>query len=142
MSMLLAATSSGILLVAALFHIYWGLGGKAGIDVSVPQTIDGRPFVNPHPLATFSFGVILLIVLALMLSIFGAIKLPLPFGLVKMAVGAWACLCFARALSWHKYVGLFKSVRTTSFGRYDTWLYSPLCLWLAVGMGYGLYQSS
>jgi hypothetical protein len=44
-----------------------------------------------------------------------------------------------RAVGEFKLVGFFKRVRGTSFARWDTWLFSPLCLgisfaalWLAL----------
>jgi hypothetical protein len=39
----------------------------------------------------------------------------------------------ARAVGEGRYVGFLKRVRNTAFARNDTWLYSPLCVALAVG---------
>jgi hypothetical protein len=40
----------------------------------------------------------------------------------------------ARAVGDFKYVGFSKRVRGTPFARLDTWIYSPLCLLLALGV--------
>ncbi|TPO10981.1 DUF3995 domain-containing protein [Mesorhizobium sp. B1-1-5] len=46
----------------------------------------------------------------------------------------WAAIFTLRALSWWRYFGLFKRVRTTRFARYDSLLYSPSCLLLGLGL--------
>jgi hypothetical protein len=39
-----------------------------------------------------------------------------------------------RAIGERKLVGFFKRVRGTAFARWDTWLFSPLCLALGVSV--------
>jgi len=47
---------------------------------------------------------------------------------------AWvlAALFLIRAVGEFRYVGFFKSVRDTRFATWDSWLFSPLCLLIAV----------
>ena len=47
---------------------------------------------------------------------------------------ALAAGLLARAIGEFKYVGFFKRVRGSRFARLDTWIYSPLCLLLALGV--------
>ena len=42
----------------------------------------------------------------------------------------------ARAFAWHRYVGFFKTLRTTRWARYDTRLYCPLFFLLGVSLLY------
>ena len=63
----------------------------------------------------------------------GIVQLPAPPLWLRIAAGACAVGFAARGLSWARYFGLFKAVRTTAFARYDTRFYSPLCLVLAAG---------
>jgi hypothetical protein len=49
----------------------------------------------------------------------------------------WSCIVFAavffaRTVGDFKYVGLFKKIKGTHFSKYDTWFYSPLCLFLSL----------
>jgi hypothetical protein len=37
-----------------------------------------------------------------------------------------------RAVGEFRLVGLFKRIRGTAFARWDTWLFSPLCLLIAL----------
>jgi Protein of unknown function (DUF3995) len=45
------------------------------------------------------------------------------------AIGA---IFLLRALGDFKYVGFFKSIKNTEFGRLDTQFYAPLCLYLGI----------
>ena len=120
-----------ILAVAAAFHFYWGAGGELGRSVSLPQFEDGRPISSMVSYGAHAVGVALLASIALVLAFEKRIALPLPWWLVRAGVILLAVCFGVRALSWHSYVGLFKKVRNTRFARYDTWLYSPLCLLLS-----------
>ncbi|ESX98522.1 hypothetical protein X755_14590 [Mesorhizobium sp. LNJC405B00] len=55
---------------------------------------------------------------------------------MKAGIILWAIIFSARALSWSRYFGLFKRVRTTRFASYDSWFYSPSCLLLGLGLFY------
>ena len=81
-------------------------------------------------------GLILALVLLLVLGFAGAVHLPLPQSLLKVGIILWALIFTARALSWSRYFGLFKRVRTTRFASYDSWFYSPSCLLLGLGLFY------
>ena len=128
---------AAILFAAAAFHIYWGAGGTLGAGVSLPTEADGTPVAEPGRLATIAVGFILLVVMLSTLAVFNVVVLPLPALPLRVFTGIWAILFFARAVSWHRLVGIFKSVRTTRFAAFDTWLYSPLCLVLALGLAFG-----
>ena len=120
-----------ILAVAAAFHFYWGAGGELGRSVSLPQFADGRPISSIPSYGAHAVGLVLVASIAVVLAFGKQIALPLPWWLVRASMILLAVGFGARALSWHSYVGLFKKVRNTRFARYDTWLYSPLCLVLS-----------
>jgi hypothetical protein len=126
--MMLGTVCVAILAVAAAFHFYWGVGGALGRSVSLPQTEDERPVISMRPYGTHAVGVALVVSITLILAFEKQISLPLPPTLVRISMVVLS-VCFAlRALSWHTYVGMFKKVRGTRFAKYDTWIYSPLCL--------------
>lgn len=127
---------SAILLLGAAFHLYWGFGGRIGAGVALPQRENGIPVIKETAVGAMAVGLILALVLLLVLGFDGVIRLPVPQQLLKAGLVAWALIFTARALSWSRYFGLFKQVRTTRFASYDSWLYSPSCLLLGLGFFY------
>jgi hypothetical protein len=126
-----------ILALAASFHFYWALGGDIGSGVSLPHREDGTAVVIKNKAAgAFAVGLALAAVLLLVLALTGAIRVPVPQVWFRAGAVLWAVVFVARAVSWSRYVGMFKRVRHTRFARYDTWLYSPLCLLLGCGLFY------
>jgi Protein of unknown function (DUF3995) len=125
---------AAILLFGAGFHFYWGCGGRVGSAVALPQRVDGTQAFEPNPAGALLVAVFLIGVLLLVLALSGLIHLPAPQRWLRVAVILLSILFLARALSWYKYVGLFKSIRNTRFAKYDTWLYSPLCLLLSLSL--------
>ncbi|MET2826549.1 DUF3995 domain-containing protein [Mesorhizobium shangrilense] len=136
MTIAVSAICSVILLLAAGFHFYWGLGGRVAADLALPQREDGSPVIEMASLGAVAVGLVLVLVLWLVLGLAGRVHLPLPQSWLRAGGILWAVIFAARALSWSRYVGLFKRVRTTRFARYDTLLYSPLCLVLGLGFFY------
>jgi hypothetical protein len=125
---------AAILLFAAGFHLYWGFGGRVGSAVALPQRADGTQAFEPSPVGTILVAAFLVCSLLSVLALSGLIHLPVPQRWLRVAVISLSVLFLARALSWYKYVGLFKSIRNTRFAKYDTWLYSPLCLVLSLSL--------
>jgi hypothetical protein len=122
-----------------LLHVYWALGGNWGADVALP-THGGLPSspprftFHPTPAGTFIVALLLFAAAAVVLGQVGLIGDPAqPYHMV-FQVGAWvlAALFLLRAIGEFRYVGFFKRVRGTEFARWDTWLFSPLCLVIAV----------
>jgi hypothetical protein len=123
-----------VLLFLAGLHAYWALGGKWASGATVP-TIEGRRTLKPTPLATSLVAFLLVI---------GAVTICGKAGMFP--AGAWAA-CFGfgswclagvfllRAIGNLKTFGWFKAVHGTPFAYWDTRLYSPLCLALAVLAG-------
>jgi hypothetical protein len=131
---LLAALA--IIAFAAGFHAHWALGGRLGFSVSLPQQPTGEP-VMAHRLswwrpaaAVVALGLAFLALL--LLAHAGQVDLPIPAGAVRAALLATGAAFVARALVPNRYVGFFKSLRTTRWAKYDTRLYSPL--FLALGL--------
>ena len=125
-----------IIAFAAAFHLHWALGGRLGYSVSLPQRRDGTP-VMAHRLpwwrpAAGAVALGLLVLALLLLAYAGHLPLPLPRGLARAALLATGAAFVARALVPNRYVGLFKSLRSTRWARFDTRLYSPLFLLLGL----------
>ncbi|QPC92733.1 DUF3995 domain-containing protein [Mesorhizobium sp. INR15] len=136
MTAAVSAICSAILLLAAGFHIYWGFGGRMAAGVALPQRQDGSPVIENAAFGAIAVGLIMTLLFLLVLARTGVVRLPVPQAWLTAGIALWAIVFTVRALSWSRYVGLFKQVRTTRFARYDTLLYSPLCLVLGLGFFY------
>ncbi|MER9724474.1 MULTISPECIES: DUF3995 domain-containing protein [unclassified Mesorhizobium] len=136
MATAVVALCSAILLLGAGFHLYWGLGGSVGAGVALPQREDGTPAVKETAFGAMVVGLILALMLLLIFGFTNVIRLPVPQQLLKAGIILWALIFTARTLSWSRYFGLFKQVRTTRFASYDSWFYSPSCLLLGLGLFY------
>ncbi|PBC11826.1 DUF3995 domain-containing protein [Mesorhizobium sp. WSM3859] len=128
------AACSAVLLLGAGFHVYWGLGGRLGAGVSLPQREDGSPAVKETAAGALLVGLVLALVFLLVLGFAGLIQLPVAHWLLKTAIILWSAIFTLRALSWSRYFGLFKRVKNTRFAKYDSLLYSPSCLLLGLGL--------
>jgi hypothetical protein len=116
----------------AVIHIYWGLGGKLGVNGAIPTNKNKEKVISPGLFecsivasVLFGFGIFILIKIQIILF-----RLPgwlLSYGLVVIAA-----LFLVRSIGEFKYVGFFKKVKTTKFAEMDTKYYSPLCLLISV----------
>lgn len=115
----------------SLLHGYWALGGKWGSAYTVP-TVSGRRMFDPTPPATWVVSGLLAIAVILVMGKAGWIADgPL---LVLFDIGVWglSLVLLLRAIGNLRSFGFFKTIKSTPFAQWDTWLYSPLCLLLAL----------
>ena len=124
----LTITTIALLLIMSLFHIYWALGGKVGLDKALP-TKDGVQLLNPSKALTFLVGVVLFG--------FASVAYLLYFWVDNSELVVYlgwiiAVLFFVRAIGEFHTVGFFKKIKDTPFAEYDTKYFSPLCLFLSV----------
>ena len=122
---------TGIFLILSAIHIYWAAGGEAGKAAAIPVKEDGQRSFSPSKIGTLAVAVALFFfaVLAFCIGVQNVSVLrPLGWGL--------ALVLFLRAVGDFKLVGFFKRRSASLFAKYDTRFYSPLCLFLAVGMLY------
>ena len=113
-----------------MIHVYWALGGAGGMNVVVPE-VEGKKLFQPGPIATLIVAVLLFTAATVVLSRVGFIDADLPRWLAP--VGSWVLFAVftLRAIGDFRYVGFFKKERGSAFARWDTRLYSPLCLAIA-----------
>lgn len=123
-------------------HVFWAFGGQWGSKVAIPSTSRSREQTfTPGSIATLIVA-ILLFSGALLLAIQGHLLPALPSS-PWVQWGCWVCVFVfgLRAIGDFKYVGLFKRVKQTRFAAYDTFLFTPLCLWLCFTFYYSLIYS-
>jgi len=117
-----------ILLIAALIHFYWAVGGVWGIDKALPTDSKGNRLLNPpQPLS----ALVGLVVLG-----FAYIAYELWQGnddnIIVYAGWGIATIFLLRVVGDFHMVGLFKKIKDTPFAKYDTWFYIPLCLYIGL----------
>jgi hypothetical protein len=123
-----------ILLFAAGFHFYWGLGGRVGWQAALPQHANGEQVFTPGPGAAHAVGALLVLAVLVIGVHTRVLPLSVPGWASRAAVALMALVFLVRAFGWFRYAGWFKAVRDTHFARYDTWFYCPLCLVLGLGL--------
>ena len=118
-------------LISAI-HFYWLFGGKWGTDAALPTGKDGGLALKPGIFETLVVATGLLFMALLHIDKAGLIALNLPSWIDDYALKIIAFIFLIRAIGEFRYVGFFKKIKNTTFGRLDTRFYSPLCLLLSL----------
>lgn len=122
-----------IFLFISSIHFYWAFGGKWGSDAVLPTKDDNNTKVlNPTILPTLivAFGLIGFGLFILVKS--GIIAFNIPLWLDKYGLWIIASIFTLRAIGDFNYVGFFKKIKQTKFGKNDTKYFSPLCLTIGI----------
>ncbi len=131
---LLAAMAACILVLAAVVHMYWALGGSVGIAVSSPRT-PKRSLFHVSPVMMLLVALALVLAANLMLTRLGLATARLPAWGTRMACVVLAVAFLVRAIGDFRYIGFFKRVGGSRFARLDSIVYSPVSLFLAAAIG-------
>ena len=130
--MIFAITNFIILTAISGIHFYWTFGGKWGFDAALPTNSDGKKMLNPRVFETLIVAFGLLIFALLHLEKVQIFNLYFPTWFDQFSFKIIAAIFLIRAVGDFKYVGFFKKIRETNFGKLDTKFYSPLSLFLAI----------
>lgn len=132
MDMILPLVLSLIFLGLGLIHFNWALSGKFGFAKALPTTETGGRVMSPGKLSSAIVGAGLIAFGLFYVLRSGLANLDLPDWISNY--GGWVipAIFLLRAIGDFKYVGFFKRIRQTEFGRIDTVFYSPLCLLVGV----------
>ena len=122
---------AAIFAILSLFHIYWATDGRFGSAVTVP-TVGGEPSFNPSPFATVLVAVALFVAMLTVLGQIGFWGETIPRWIFRWATFGIAALFLLRAIGDFKLIGFFKQANDTGFAFWDSFLFSPLCLFIAV----------
>jgi hypothetical protein len=116
----------------SLIHVYWVFGGKWAIAQAIPTNEDGAHGLTPPPIAT--------IIVSASLMVFALLYL-LKSGLIQLEVTGWIFIVgywfipvifIIRAIGDFNYVGIFKKIKQTTFGKADSKIFIPLCLSIGI----------
>lgn len=122
-----------IFLFISSLHFYWAIGGKWASDAVLPTKDNSDTKVlNPSILPTLivAFGLLGFGLFILVMS--GLIAFYLPQWLHKYGLWIIAGIFILRAIGDFNYVGFFKKIKLTKFGKNDTKYFSPLCLIIGI----------
>lgn len=123
-----------ILLTIAMFHIYWALGGRFGIEEVLPTKNNIDKVILPNAFITFMVAVVFIGITLLYLNGAGIYKVSGVSEWVKQkGLLLFAIVFMIRAIGEFRYVGFFKRIKNTRFGINDTKYFSPLCAFLSIG---------
>jgi len=130
--MILSVLLSIIFISLGIIHFNWVIGGNFGFSESLPTKENGERVLNPKKIDSLIVGIGLTTFGVFYFLKSGLVDLNPP--LWSMKYGSWIIpsIFLMRAIGEFKYVGFFKSVKNTDFGKWDTKLFSPLCL--AIGI--------
>lgn len=128
---ILCAVLVTIFVGLALLHVFWALGGQTGQPAAVP-TAGGRPLFRPSPLGTGAVAAALGVAAFIVAWNSGWIRQVAPSSVSRLLTLGIAVVFLLRAVGEFRYVGFFKQPSQSAFAYWDTRLYSPLCLFVAV----------
>lgn len=135
----LASTVSLVFVALALWHVRMALSPSSGESGAMPS-VAGKPLFVPSAQATLAVAVVLFLFACLVAATARLVETGIPANVLSWLCYALALGLLARAVGEFKYLGFFKRVRGSRFARLDTWVYSPLCLALAVGVALVAWQ--
>lgn len=133
MTLFLIFSSAVILIFISLLHVYWAFGGRWGTSATFPVKEDGASTeIVPPTLLTLIVAFFILFFSIILLAQSGYLPFYHADALTKWGSVLIASIFTLRAIGDFNYVGIFKRFKGTHFSKYDTWMYIPLCLYLAI----------
>nr|WP_217189902.1 DUF3995 domain-containing protein [Echinicola vietnamensis] len=123
---------SCILLGLGLIHFNWVVGGTFGLEEAIPTKENGDLVMNPGKVDSAIVGLGLTVFGLFYLIRAEILEINLSSGLMNSVGWIIPVIFLLRAMGEFKYVGFFKKVKSTPFGKWDTKLFSPLCLFMGI----------
>ena len=129
--MLPGVLAASLFTVLSAIHCYWAFGGQWGHSSVIPE-VGGKPRFCPGKSVTSLVAVLLALAALTILGQLGLWGAALPAWLFSWGTRVISGAFFLRGIGDFRVVGLFKQVRTTRFAYWDSHLYVPLCMTVAV----------
>jgi hypothetical protein len=121
-----------ILGLVSVLHFYWLFGGTWGLQSSLPEKVEGGAVFTPRWIETLIVAFGLMGMAFILLAQNHLIPFFTPNSFTKWSSIIVTFIFLLRAIGDFKYMGFFKRIKNTNFSKYDTKLYSPLCLFLGL----------
>ena len=123
--------AAAVLVALGALHCYWAAGGQWATDVTIPKS-GGTPLFTPGPAGTLLVALLLYAAALVLLGRLGLWGRSLPRWLFVAGTWTLAMVFIGRVVGDFQWFGLFKRVTETPFAWWDTWVYVPLCAFLAL----------
>jgi hypothetical protein len=128
----LATVNSVVFFLLGTLHFYWAVGGKWATDDVVPTKPTGEKLFNTSALSCVIVGSGLWLFAFVHVVNARLIFVNTTPPVIHYATLAMGIIFLVRFVGDFKWVGIFKKVNNTSFGKNDTLYYAPLCLFLSL----------
>ncbi|MBE7121720.1 DUF3995 domain-containing protein [Bacillus cereus] len=129
MKLLLTLVAVVLLCFISFLHIYWAFGGRWGSAAVIPvKEGEHKPAFTPRIWGTLFIAILILLASVIIVFQVGYLQGFQANSLSKIGSIVCALVFIIRAIGDFKFVGFFKKIKHSQFARYDTWFYSPLCL--------------
>ncbi|TXC85885.1 DUF3995 domain-containing protein [Metabacillus litoralis] len=132
MRLFLVYSSVIILALVSVLHFYWVFGGTKGIQAVLPEKKEGKVAFTPRRVETVIVAVGMIGVAFILLVQNNLISFFTPNSFTKWSSIILSIIFLLRSIGDFKYFGFSKRVKNTTFSKYDTQLYTPLCLFLGI----------
>ncbi|MDM5248675.1 DUF3995 domain-containing protein [Lysinibacillus sp. G4S2] len=133
MKLFVILVAVGLLWFISLLHIYWAFGGRWGSAAAIPvREGEHKPAFTPRKWGTLLVAILIFMASVVLVVQGGYLQGYQANGLSKIGSVVCAFVFIIRAVGDFKYVGFFKKIKHSQFARYDTWFYSPLCLFFGI----------
>jgi glucan phosphoethanolaminetransferase (alkaline phosphatase superfamily) len=121
-----------IFLFISAIHFYWAFGGTWGSDSVIPTKENKEKVFDPSVFATILVAVGVLFFGLFILVKSGLLAFNSAMWLNQYGLWIIASIFTIRAIGDFKYVGFFKKIKQTKFGKNDSKYFSPLCLLIGI----------
>jgi hypothetical protein len=120
-----------IFLLLSILHFYWAFGGKLWYDAVLPTSSNGLHRMNPGTGATIIVAFGLLILALITTGSQGSFDKYITRNYFRYGTLIIAIIFLSRAIGDFRFIGVFKTVKSTRFAVNDTQFFSPLCLFIS-----------
>ncbi|MCY9514339.1 DUF3995 domain-containing protein [Paenibacillus apiarius] len=117
----------------SILHLYWMFGGKWGKAAAIPCN-GSRPLFTPSTFSTFIVALLLAAAAVIAFGLSGGMNVILPAWMYRWGGWSIGIVFLLRSIGEFRWVGFFKKKKGTAFARWDSMLFSPLCLLLAISV--------
>ncbi|MBU0473319.1 MAG: DUF3995 domain-containing protein [Bacteroidetes bacterium] len=121
-----------IFLIISIIHFYWVFGGLKGLNKAIPTDEKGKRVINPGKIETSIVGLGLLLFAFYYFTKIVIFEIELPKLIVSYSGWIISAIFILRAVGDFKYVGFFKKIKNTEFGKFDSKYFSILSLTIGI----------
>ena len=126
-----------ICFLLGLLHVYWAFNGQWSRKQVIPTQPNGDPLFKIGPISCWLVALVMFglcyFYYQFYQSALGESFLTIDPRLLDYGIWIVAGGFLVRSIGDFKYVGFFKKIRNSTFGRLDSKYFSPLCFLMGVG---------